>query len=546
MRQLIDLAPGTVIGGDFRVSHRLSEGGMGAVYVVEQISTRAQRALKLMHPQLTADPKLRQRFVQEARVGAGIDSDHVVKVLAAGIDTDTETPWLVMELLQGEDLGTHVERVGALEPAEVQRIFEQLCHAVGAAHAMSIVHRDLKPENIFLARSKIVGVPWIVKVLDFGIAKVASEAITADTATIGSPMWMAPEQGTRGAAIAAPTDVWSLGLIAYYLLTGSYFWQAARGDSVNTMVLLREILLDPIPLASQRAREVGRAESIPAGFDAWLARCLERDPALRFRDASELYRNLVAVLAPGNGAPVARPVARIVAEPAPVAGTVLDTGTPLSSARSAELPAAAARPGAGKAPRSAMSIAVALGALALVVVLAILLRRSPKDAPAQVIAATAEPPRAADSAVAPPAMSEVRETPPIASAVDLGATRPNVKPPAMHPAVPASAHPLASAMHAEVAAREPESGTFDRAAAVIGLEAAASAARSCKKSDDPSGEARVVVRFGPSGDVLNVRVEGPPFAGTTVGHCIVAQFRACHVPPYSGEPVVMHRKLFLE
>src|SRR5262252_7000185 len=314
MRQLIDLAPGTVIGGDFRVSHRLSEGGMGAVYVVEQISTRAQRALKLMHPQLTADPRLRQRFVQEARVGAGIDSDHVVKVLAAGIDTDTETPWLVMELLQGEDLGTHVERVGALEPAEVQRIFEQLCHAVGAAHAMSIVHRDLKPENIFLARSKIVGVPWIVKVLDFGIAKVASEAITADTATIGSPMWMAPEQGTRGAAIAAPTDVWSLGLIAYYLLTGSYFWQAARGDSVNTMVLLREILLDPIPLASQRAREVGRAESIPAGFDAWLARCLERDPALRFRDASELYRNLVAVLAPGNGAPVARPVARIVAE----------------------------------------------------------------------------------------------------------------------------------------------------------------------------------------------------------------------------------------
>src|SRR5215467_12828394 len=131
---------------------------MGAVYVVEQISTRAQRALKLMHPQLMADPKLRLRFVQEAQVGAAIDSDHVVKVLAAGIDAKTETPWLVMELLQGEDLGAHVERAGALAPADVKTVFEQLCHAVAAAHAMNVVHRDLKPDNIFLARSKIVGV----------------------------------------------------------------------------------------------------------------------------------------------------------------------------------------------------------------------------------------------------------------------------------------------------------------------------------------------------------------------------------------------------
>jgi tRNA A-37 threonylcarbamoyl transferase component Bud32 len=187
MAGLVDLAPGASFAEQFRVVRRLSEGGMGAVYIVEQVATGALRALKLMHPQLVADPKLRKRFEQEARVGSQIESEHVVQVVAAGVDSQSGAPWLAMELLKGDDLSQYLTRVGCLPPNEVRELFEQLCHALAAAHAVGVVHRDLKPENIFLAAAKRVGAPYIIKVLDFGIAKVASEAKTSNTAAIGTP-----------------------------------------------------------------------------------------------------------------------------------------------------------------------------------------------------------------------------------------------------------------------------------------------------------------------------------------------------------------------
>src|SRR5262245_28276486 len=147
----ISIANGSVFAKDYRVLQPLNEGGMGAVYVVEQQSTGSQRALKLMHPQFVQDPRSRQRFEQEARVGARIESEHVVQVLAAGVDDATGYPYIVMELLKGEDLSTMLQRRGAIPPSEVGQIFAQLCHALAAAHAAGVVHRDLKPENIFLA-----------------------------------------------------------------------------------------------------------------------------------------------------------------------------------------------------------------------------------------------------------------------------------------------------------------------------------------------------------------------------------------------------------
>src|SRR5580700_7063069 len=143
-RGIVQLAPGDVFANDFRVVKPLSEGGMGAVYVVEQLSTGKRRALKLMLPNLVADVKLRQRFEQEARVGSRIESEHVIEVVGAGVDAPTGTPWLAMELLQGEDLGDLVRRAGALPAGEVRSILEQLCHAIAAAHDAGIVHRDLK------------------------------------------------------------------------------------------------------------------------------------------------------------------------------------------------------------------------------------------------------------------------------------------------------------------------------------------------------------------------------------------------------------------
>jgi serine/threonine-protein kinase len=236
-----------------------------------------------MNPDIVPDSGMQQRFEQEAKLGAKIRSAHVVEVVAAGVDDATGLRYLVMELLEGEDLHVHLQRNGPLPFVEVCRIFEQLCHAVGAAHAAGIVHRDLKLENIFLAKANQVGTQVsMVKVLDFGIAKLASEARTHATAAIGSPLWMAPEQTAPGPVTPA-ADVWALGLIAYALLTGEHFWRSARPGATPAH-LLREIVLSPIPPASAQG-----GARIPTGFDAWFARCVVREATARFPTATEAW-----------------------------------------------------------------------------------------------------------------------------------------------------------------------------------------------------------------------------------------------------------------
>ena len=131
----LTLEPGQLFAGDFRIERRLGEGGMGSVYVVTQLSTSALRALKLMR---STDPSFRRRFEQEARVGAAIKSDHVVQVVAAGVDEATRTPWLAMELLEGETLLEVMAKRGPLDPAYVAELFLQLCHALAAAQQVRL------------------------------------------------------------------------------------------------------------------------------------------------------------------------------------------------------------------------------------------------------------------------------------------------------------------------------------------------------------------------------------------------------------------------
>jgi len=283
LASLLTLAEGTVFAGDFRVIRPLSEGGMGAVYVVEQLSTGKQRALKVMHPNLVHDPKQRQRFVQEAKIGARVESDHVVEVLGAGVEQPSGTPWLAMELLQGETLDQRLGR-GPLPREQLVEIFKQLGHALGAAHDVGIVHRDLKPENIFLAVPRREGLAFVVKILDFGIAKLVAESGNT-TQAIGSPLWMAPEQTNASAAITPATDVWALGLIAFVCLTGHAYWRGAHAETPNPMTLVMEVCFDPIDPASQRAAEYGAAHLLPSGFDEWFAQCVSRDVEARFKTA---------------------------------------------------------------------------------------------------------------------------------------------------------------------------------------------------------------------------------------------------------------------
>jgi eukaryotic-like serine/threonine-protein kinase len=278
----------------------LAAGGMGEVYVAEQLSTGKRRALKIMHGGLVADAAQRTRFVHEARVGSAIASDHVVEVIGAGVDEATGLPWLAMELLDGEDLAAHVTRLGALAPEEVRRLFRQLCHAVGAAHTAGIVHRDLKPQNVFLAKARTLDAPTVVKVLDFGIAKLLASSPTVNTGLVGSPAWMAPEQTDPRASATPATDVWALGLLAFWMLAGRAFWLSANDAESSLQVIMRECLIEPIPPASQRAAELGLASRLPSGFDAWFARCVDREPQARFTSVGELLTMLERVLdAPG-------------------------------------------------------------------------------------------------------------------------------------------------------------------------------------------------------------------------------------------------------
>ena len=278
---------------------------MGAVYVVDQLSTGKARALKVMKPEIAQDADGRRRFELEARVGARIESDHVVEIHSAGVDDGT--PYIVMELLDGEDLGSRMTR-GPLSASEVREVLEQLCHAVAAAHAADIVHRDLKPENVFLARTKRAGgdARVVVKVLDFGIAKHVAESATRGQTVgmIGTPMWMAPEQTEPGKTTPA-ADVWALGLILYYVTTGHLYWLAAENPEATLTQLLKEVVMGPLPMASTRAHAQG-APRIAPELDAVIARCLVRDPKQRFANAQLLWEALSTALAP--------PSVRIVAD----------------------------------------------------------------------------------------------------------------------------------------------------------------------------------------------------------------------------------------
>jgi serine/threonine protein kinase len=290
------LSPGFVFAGDYRVLSPLSQGGMGAVYVAEQLSTGKKRALKVMLPELVQDARLRERFEQEARVGGRISSEHIVEVVAAGVDRATGIPWLAMELLDGDNLGKWRAQTAAVSVSDIHAILGELSHAVGAAHAVGIVHRDLKPENVFIAQSKRLGSPFMVKVLDFGIAKLVDEARSTKTAAVGTPLWMSPEQTEASSDVHPASDVWAIGLIAFWLFTGKTYWRGGNMESVSLSVLMREVVLDPLVSASQRAQELGLAHVIPPGFDAWFARAVHRDPRARFPDARSAFAALEPVL----------------------------------------------------------------------------------------------------------------------------------------------------------------------------------------------------------------------------------------------------------
>ncbi len=227
----------------YRILRGIKAGAMGAVHEARDERTNSPCALKTMLPGVLDDETARTRFEQEARITGDIRSDHIVRVTDAGVDDETGMPFLVMELLQGEELGSLLKKRGPFPIADTLLYLTQVALALDKAHAASIVHRDLKPGNLFLTQ-RDDGSPC-VKILDFGIAKLMSEGQTHATQTVGTPMYMAPEQIIgKSALIGAPTDVLSLVHITYTLLTGESYWHE-EAKKVGVYALIQNVVAGP-------------------------------------------------------------------------------------------------------------------------------------------------------------------------------------------------------------------------------------------------------------------------------------------------------------
>lgn len=277
---------------------RIAAGGMGAVFEVLHLETQRRRALKVMHATLFQSEELRERFRREATVAAHVDSEFIVDVFDAGIDEATEMPFLVMELLRGEELGERLKRLKRLEPDEMLGYLHYVALALDKTHQASIIHRDLKPANVFLAEREEGGVR--VKILDFGIAKIVAEGATTggSTQSLGTPLYMAPEQFNPRSKLTNAVDIYALGMMAYTLLVGVPYWfDEARGGNVYAVVA---VAIHGIPEAPS-IRAAARNVQLSPAFDAWFARATALDPKARFAKASEAVRELAVAL--GKTAP---------------------------------------------------------------------------------------------------------------------------------------------------------------------------------------------------------------------------------------------------
>jgi serine/threonine-protein kinase len=288
------LQEGDVFAGRYRIVRELASGGMGTVYEVVHNVTERRCALKVMLSHTVEREQLRRRFMQESRLAAQIGSEYIVDVLDAGVDDETKAPYLVMELLEGEDLGQRLLRQGPLSREETVGYLWHVALALDRTHQAGIVHRDLKASNLFVTRRED-GTP-LVKVLDFGVAKVLTMERSGEhrTQTVGTPIYMAPEQFRAEGRISPATDIYALGMLAYTLLVGVHYWTREHERCENPFAFAAIAVHGPQDNPSSRA--LAEHVLLPPAFDDWFFRATSRWPQDRFPSASAAVSELALAL----------------------------------------------------------------------------------------------------------------------------------------------------------------------------------------------------------------------------------------------------------
>ena len=299
------VAVGRVLGGRYRIEGLLGAGAMGLVYLARQLSVDREVVIKTLRVSPTA-PELKallaKRLKVEAFATARLDHPSTVRLLDFGEDDDG-TAYIVLERLHGRHLGQVLQDRGALAPDAVARIGAQVCASLAEAHAAGVIHRDLKPDNIFLC--DYPDEPGVVKVMDFGVARLLPHTdshvsrITAAGLTVGTPMYIAPEQA-RGVETTAATDLYSLGVVLFELLTCEPPFSGGSGMELA----IKHIKAPPPPLALS-----GVPPALAGAWEGLITALLEKDPRRRPQHAADVRRRLLALGGLGEAATAPTPTA---------------------------------------------------------------------------------------------------------------------------------------------------------------------------------------------------------------------------------------------
>jgi len=313
------LESGEMVTSSLRLVRRLGAGGMGTVWIARHTGLNADVVVKFITSEHAPNPDIVARFQREAAAAAEVRSPHVVQMLDHGV-SQGGLPYIAMELLDGEDLAARVLRQ-RLSPGEIAGVVVQVARALSRAHERQIVHRDIKPENIFLCETG--DEEAFVKVLDFGIAKVTKPEQFGGTATgamIGTPYYMSPEQVIGAKTIDYRSDIWSLGVVVFYAMTGVH---AFDGETIGAISV--KICSGETPKPSHFN------PTIPSAVDEWFATACAKDPAHRFQSV----RAMAEALANAAGG---RAAARIQARSSSGSNPIFEPQAPIAQPEAQRTP----------------------------------------------------------------------------------------------------------------------------------------------------------------------------------------------------------------